>query len=310
MRIRSGVFLFHQCEILFMASNQNTKPQTVVRRSVPIDPGTLVRTLSPLPGVMGTIANSTPQIAIIKVGQARRYVYSRPLIQSLTIDEAKACSALAYAGKAGDATPDGKWIITPDAVMKNGVDEAWITGFRAILLISKSPADKRVVLVFAGTDPHSIVDLVTDADQTLNISPFDIPYQYQQGTSLAEKLLKNYGDRLRVTGHSLGGGIANYVSVRLGIAGAGVNAAPLGVGTLLNLLLFGKDDRSKFTHYNNRGEFVSSYAPGNQIGIKCEIENKKGVLEGHMLENVDTNAAMVCYDAYVKSDGHGASGSW
>lgn len=278
---------------------------------MPIDPGTLARTLSPLAGVVGMVANSTPVSLSIKIGQAARYVYSRPAVKVLNLEEAKMCSALAYNGKAGGSTADGKWVVTGDAVMKNGVDESGITGFRAILLTAKSKGDPRVVLAFAGTDPKSPADIYTDIDQAINISPFDIPSQYVQAESLAQMLLLVYRDRLLVTGHSLGGGLANYVSVKLGIPGAGINAAPLGAGTLLNLYFFGKDDHSKFTHYNNNGEIVSSYAPGRQLGQVCEIENHKGVLEGHLLENIDINAPMICYDDYLRGRPYrGVTGSW
>jgi hypothetical protein len=294
-----------------MAGKNNTTPVVNPHRSVAIDPGTMAKTLSPLPGVLGTQANSTSLLLIGKVAQARRYVYSRPKVQALSLEDVKACSQLAYNGQGVNATPGGRWVIIVDSSMKNGVAESWITGFRAILLEEKTNAFRRVVLAFAGTDPHSVADIVTDIDGAVSLSPFDIPAQYAQAASLAEKLQNTYGPRLLVAGHSLGGGLANYVSVKLGIPGAGINAAPLGPGTILNLYLFGKDDHSKFTHYNNEGELVSSYAPGVQIGQVCEIENKKGVLEGHMLENIDTNAPMVCYDDYLKrSPTRGVTGTW
>jgi hypothetical protein len=271
----------------------------------------MVRTPAHQGGVTGMVANSPAALTRAKLFLALRYVYSRPAILGLSLDEAMACSSLAYKGKLGDATTDGKWIVAGDAVMKSGVDESWITGFRAVLLNAKSRGDSRVILAFAGTDPKSVPDILTDLDQALNISPFDVPSQYVEAASLAETLLRIYQDRLLVTGHSLGGGLANYVSVRLGIRGAGVNAAPLGAGTLLNLYLFGKDDQSKFTHYNNNGELVSSYAPGLQVGQVCEIDNTKGVLEGHMLENVDPNAPMICYDDYLKrKPSRGVTGTW
>ncbi len=64
-----------------MGSKRNTVPLTDHFQSVPVDPGILVRTLSPLPGVVGTVANSTSVLLAVKVVQLFQFVYSRaPMI--------------------------------------------------------------------------------------------------------------------------------------------------------------------------------------------------------------------------------------
>jgi hypothetical protein len=244
---------------------------------------------------------------------ARRHAYTRPQNKALTIEEAKACSDLAYKGKVDEPTSDRKWCITRD-----GVFDTWITGFRAVLLKAASAQDRRMILAFAGTDSsfesiRSTLDVLLDAGtdiyQALNFNPLAIPDQYNQAATLAEKIQRTYGDQLRVTGHSLGGGLASFVSLKFDIPGAGINAAPLGVGTLLHLLMFGKRKPSRFTHYDNNGEIVSSYAPGVQVGEVCQVQTNAGAIDAHLLENVNTNAPMFCYDRFTAA-GTGATGSW
>ena len=302
-----------------MASTRNHEVPSARPPTAPPPFEVLTRTPMPAPGVIGLVPQnytfavshsafstqtSTPVISQSQVQMlALRKVYARPAWAALTLEEAKACSDLAYDGKESQASADGRWTIGP-----KGICSSWLTGFRAVLLTPTTPNDIRKVLAFAGTD--SVADAWADIDQALSFNPILLPWQYAQASALASYLLGLHGARLRVTGHSLGGGLANFVSVKLAIPGAGVNAAPLGPGTRLHLLLFGKNDRTQFTHYNNDGEAVSSFAPGLQLGQRCQIESSSGVLAGHFLDNVNTNAPMVCYDDYLKRGSRGVTGTW
>lgn len=273
------------------------------------DPSTTAfgRATAPLPGVVGVAFEAASQSISLEevVLLARRKVYGRPPSITLSLQEAKACSAIAYGGRAGDSTPDSLWSIQVSGVYAN-----WITGFRAVLLYPSSNHDTRRVLAFAGTDAAAPVDWLTDLEQALNFNPIRLPAQYSQAVSLAHRMQSVYGNQLLVTGHSLGGGLASFVSAKLGISGAGVNSAPLGPGSLLHLFLFNRSHRPRFTHYNNDGELVSSYSPGLQLGQRCILESGAGVLAGHFLEKVINDSPMICYDDYFKRDGRGVTGTW
>lgn len=94
------------------------------------------------------------------------------------------------------------------------------TGFDAYAC--RSEADGRVVVVFRGTD--ELKDWVrADIPQ-----PFFLPRQYKQGLDYARELKEAHGD-VAVTGHSLGGGIAQYAASRLGLEAWTFNPAGLGL---------------------------------------------------------------------------------
>lgn len=207
---------------------------------------------------------------------------------ALTLAEAKACSQLAYHGVPGEISTDKRWLIT-----EKGLFESNLTGFRAVLAKELEVREPRFVLSFAGTDMKSLADIATDIEQALSLFFFPVP-QYAQASSLAESLLRVLRSRLLVTGHSLGGGLANFVSVKHGIPGAAINAAPLGAGTLMHIRMFGKGSPIHFTHYDNKGEVVSTYAPGVQLGDICYVANESNAFEAHLLQNVDPFAPMTC----------------
>jgi hypothetical protein len=96
-----------------------------------------------------------------------------PAARGLLFSETKGASSLAYTARQGEVYrfPDGKeWQVA--AVHQNG-----LTGFRAIELQSTDPADQRRILAFAGTDPTSPADLITDVGQAGGLAiPFHTIY--------------------------------------------------------------------------------------------------------------------------------------
>ena len=83
--------------------------------------------------------------------------------------------------------------------------------------------DGRVVVAFRGTDEFK--DWVkADIPQAVSL-----PEHYREGCGFAEDMKARYGD-IVVTGHSLGGGIAQYAALKLGLEAWTFNPAGIGLG--------------------------------------------------------------------------------
>lgn len=118
----------------------------------------------------------------------------------------------------------------------NGRAEGWCpllerrndpeTGFDAYACREESTG--RVIVAFRGTD--GLKDWVkADIPQ-----PLFLPRQYRQGLEFAREMKEAYGD-VAVTGHSLGGGIAQFAAARLGLEAWTFNSAGLGLAAGLKI---------------------------------------------------------------------------
>ncbi len=161
----------------------------------------------------------------------------------------KEAADMAYEGAVGDVTSDGS--------MKIGdVSDDPSTGFRGITLI---PVDLNSglapIVAFAGTDPFSLKDHLTNFNQGAD----GVPAQYQQADNYVQQMQGVSGRIPEVTGHSLGGGLATYAG---GMNNANVttfNPARLSAATMNEIGLANPDyDFSKMTHYRNEYDPVSN----------------------------------------------------
>lgn len=101
------------------------------------------------------------------------------------------------------------------------------TGFDAYACREQS--EGRVIVVFRGTD--ELKDwLRADIPQ-----PLFLPRHYRQGLEYAQEMKDAHGD-VAVTGHSLGGGIAQYAASRLGLEAWTFNPAGLGLAATLKVM--------------------------------------------------------------------------
>ncbi len=93
-------------------------------------------------------------------------------------------------------------------------------GFQAYLY---QGSDGTYYLAFRGTELKDFRDIMTDGRQGVGLSDS----QYQQAFLLAERVKATLGpgDRLILTGHSLGGGLASYAAIRLGLEAIVFNPA-------------------------------------------------------------------------------------
>jgi hypothetical protein len=190
---------------------------------------------------------------------------------ALNISDTKGCCHVAYDGLRGERYRFASGVIWT-------VSEHWatrISGFKAVLLVG----DSKSVLAFAGTD--SLMDVAVDVSQVVG----GLPPQYPQALGLATSQHQQRRD-LQLAGHSLGGGLAAFASVRLGIPASTVNPAPL-IGAASLRAVFGS--HSQITNYVAQGgEFVSS-SPGRNPGTDVSVPSSGGMFgffTDHMLSNV------------------------
>lgn len=205
-----------------------------------------------------------------------------PAAQGLKFSETKGASDLAYSAKKGETYkfPGGeKWTVAD-------VKDDQKTGFRAIALKSNDPNDKRVIVAYAGTRDGK--DWKANIGQGLGLPT----KQYNEAVQFAGKWKASAGDNVILTGHSLGGGLASYASIKTGLHATAVNSAPLALDHL------GLNPFKAFhiTQYYVPGEALSvlnkannlDIRPGFQVAVqgKNSILDPRSVISNHSLDSV------------------------
>lgn len=143
-----------------------------------------------------------------------------------------------------------------------------------------------VALAFAGTEFEDRQtglpdwrDAWTDIDQAVTIGERDlraVPPQYRDALNLAKDVAARYSGRkdatLTLLGHSLGGGLAQYVSLHTGHKAVVFNSAPLGLETR-RTVSFAQREASIDTIVNihMRGEPIYG-TPGVQFGRQYVVD--------------------------------------
>lgn len=97
-----------------------------------------------------------------------------------------------------------------------------ISGFQANLYSN----GHQVILAFAGTS--DLADWITNAHETLGLPDT----QYAQAVTLAKQVYDCFGERMVVTGHSLGGSLATIAACATGTFAVTFNSAGLSEATL------------------------------------------------------------------------------
>ncbi|MCP4106895.1 MAG: DUF2974 domain-containing protein [Desulfobacteraceae bacterium] len=131
-------------------------------------------------------------------------------------------------------------------------------GFDAKLYINTD--NNKYVLVFRGTQPLSPIDWMHDLAQVLNdYIDMDIS-QYEKAVDLAVALQSQLGDNLQITGHSLGGGLAQVAGLYTGLKTTCFEAAGTTSGTLYDLgITYDMIDSANITHFNVQYDPLSDY---------------------------------------------------
>jgi hypothetical protein len=140
-----------------------------------------------------------------------------------------------------------------------------------------------------------------------------VPEIYSQALKLAQFLngkLEQGGKKLELSGHSMGGGIANYVGLKLDLPSVCFNAAVLGRACLKDIGEVSQETLKKQIHIRMENDFAThppvtrklqaffylgreKYIPRN-VGIICEIKSSdpfypsnRGIMDRHLLDAMD-----------------------
>ena len=117
------------------------------------------------------------------------------------------------------------------------------------------------VLCFPGVgaaNMHS-TQLLSSVKQFLGVG--GLPTMHSQALALAETIqdkLAAEGKTLELTGHSMGGGIANYVGLKLNLPAVCYNAAALGRACLKDIGEANLENLKKQTHIRLEGDFATN----------------------------------------------------
>lgn len=108
-------------------------------------------------------------------------------------------------------------------------------GFRAVLFGREVDGAKEYAYAFAGTNPLSVADVVSDIAQAI-----DLPSQYEIAIASARAIAIKYQEcELTFVGHSLGGGEATAAAMATGKTAITFNPAAVSLSTVIrNILIF------------------------------------------------------------------------
>ncbi len=144
-------------------------------------------------------------------------------------------------------------------VAEEYTDGGW-DGFDAKLYLNTD--NGKYVLVFRGTQPLSLVDWMDDLTQILNDYIDTDISQYEQAVDLAVFLQNELGNDLQITGHSLGGGLAQVAGLYTGLKTTCFEAAGTTSGTLYDLGITDdmiNQNSANITHFNVQYDPLSDF---------------------------------------------------
>lgn len=128
------------------------------------------------------------------------------------------------------------------------------TGFKAEIYQDWTRPDEQYLFAFAGTD--DVLDILEDMAQAAGIAT----EQYLDAMRIGDELARSrLADRMTMTGHSLGGGLASAASV-VGISPAlTFNAAGLSTATLYDLISGDERYVGSVNRLSGAGQFIDAY---------------------------------------------------
>jgi hypothetical protein len=153
--------------------------------------------------------------------------------------------------------------------------------------------DGNFALCFGSTGVGRMISkqIKVDIDQVLNQKK--VPAAYTQAVDLAAELIKEvclFGSEITVTGQSMGGGIANYVGLKLGIKSVCYNAAALGGAAI--------QDLQKST-YKTENNIERACLDKDNINNQIQVRRNRDVFSGEKQQIKISQFANIFYDNVV-----------
>ncbi len=133
-----------------------------------------------------------------------------------------------------------------------------LDGFDAKLYFNTQ--NEGYVLAFRGTQIFSPSDWIADIAQALNDYVQVNITQYHKAVELAQELKVQYGSNVQITGHSLGGGLAQVAGMATGLTTTCFEAAGISTATFDDLGITSKTIRKNsnvITHFNVKNDPLS-----------------------------------------------------
>jgi hypothetical protein len=154
----------------------------------------------------------------------------------------------------------------------------------------KPLGDGNFALCFGSTGVGRMMSkqIKVDIDQVLNQKK--VPAAYTQAVDLAAELIKEvclFGSEITVTGQSMGGGIANYVGLKLGIKSVCYNAAALGGAAIQDL---------QISTYKTENNIERACLDKDNINNQIQVRRNRDIFSGEKQQIKISQFANIFYD--------------
>ena len=141
--------------------------------------------------------------------------------------------------------------------------------------VYRSLQEKLLVVAFRGTEIDSASDWEANIENFFN----GTPEQYEQAVAFVKQVVdkagSEYKDKIVLTGHSLGGGLASYAALKWELPAVVFNAANLGQGLKHRVFANWYDFAALVTHINLKGDPVSQR--GEQFGTVYTLDQPESL---------------------------------